>query len=92
MMLADQYGVMSAKKAAAKQCLTLIDPSTLLPIFRAAVKCKENELGSVCYSYAIENFMPIMRTKAGRASLPYLIATLDAFVSSKLMESEQAMA
>lgn len=92
MILADQYGVMSAKKAAAGQCLALIDPSTLLPIFHAAVKCKENELGSVCYSYAIENVMSIMRTKAGRASLPNLIATLDAFLSSKLMESEKAMA
>ena len=62
---AHDVGMGGARRMCANKLATtvgLLDVSTVLHVYEASVECGEDRLGMRCFSWCLENWMPLLRS------------------------------
>ena len=85
LILLERYQISpSVTFAAVQKAISLINPTTLLSLFSAAVRVCNLELGMSCYSYTVENFSTLLLA-FDKLQLNRLIETTESFLSYFLL-------
>ena len=87
-ILLERYQIIpSVTFAAVQKAISLINPTTLLSLFSAAVSVCNLELGMSCYSYTVENFTTLLLA-FDKLQLNRLIETTESFLAYFLMKQD----